>query len=116
MWHTRALVDTLKTLSRNASVTSVSSSVFHVRADDLSNSFREDPHQPHCYESVFDNAEVQRFVDGAMLRAHQGVGRPSDFTLTVSIPSESGSLHGWSIHSLQTPGRSAFAHVSLELC
>jgi hypothetical protein len=29
------------------------------------------------------------------------------FTLTVTIPAESGSLHGWSIEQLRIPGRCA---------
>ena len=70
-------------------------------------SFREDPGKLHWYAGLFDNADVRDYIctilDGEQA---SGVGsQPDKFTLTVSIPSESGSLHGWRILQLLIPGR-----------
>lgn len=77
---------------------------------DLSHSYQEDPGQPHWYPSVFDNDQVREFMrsileseSGSLSLASQATS--ASFTLTVSNPSESGSLHGWGIRSLLTPGR-----------
>lgn len=65
--------------------------------------YREIPGQPHWWPSVFDNNQVQSFIDSIIY----GISRPRShqFTLTVAIPVESGSLHGWTIESIHIPGR-----------
>ncbi|KAF7983084.1 hypothetical protein HWV62_24005 [Athelia sp. TMB] len=87
-WHSRELVDVLKTWNERADVT-----------------FHEIPEQPHWWPTVLNTKEVKAFID----RVSRSVGIEHDysstFTLTVAIPSASGSLHGWRIESLQTPGR-----------
>ncbi|KAI9056689.1 hypothetical protein FKP32DRAFT_1682226 [Trametes sanguinea] len=90
VWHTREAVSVLKTWNPDANVT-----------------FREDPGEPHWYPTVFANEQVQSFVSSTL----QSTSNPDNamvspsFTLTVAVPSDSGSLHGWSIVSLTTPGR-----------
>ena len=70
---------------------------------------KEDPGQPHWYDSVFDNDVVQGFI-----RRH--TGQPTTrfvdersiegiLTLTVAVPAESDSLCGLRIEKLSTPGR-----------
>ena len=68
--------------------------------------FREDPGQPHCYNAVFDNEYTQAFIDQRLQEYSSGAQKsPDSFTLTVAIPSESGSLHGYRVLALETPGR-----------
>ncbi|KAJ3553575.1 hypothetical protein NM688_g3536 [Phlebia brevispora] len=90
VWHTRALVDTLKTWRRDADV-----------------QYQEDPHQPHCYSTVFDNAKVKTFINRTITQSQESTPntKPWKFTLTVAIPSESDSLHGFRILNLEVPGR-----------
>ncbi|KAI0085425.1 hypothetical protein BDY19DRAFT_896611 [Irpex rosettiformis] len=91
-WHSRSLVDTLKTWDRRASVT-----------------FKEDPGEPHCYSAAFGNDQVQAFID-QNINQHElplDRGSLSSFTLTVAVPGESGSLHGFKVLKLTTPGRLA---------
>ena len=70
---------------------------------------KEDPGQPHWYDSVFDNDVVQDFI-----RRH--AGQPTTrfvdersikgvLTLTVAVPAESNSLCGLRIEKLSIPGR-----------
>ncbi|TRM59420.1 hypothetical protein BD626DRAFT_572702 [Schizophyllum amplum] len=87
VWHTRELVSTLKTLNPSANVT-----------------YREDPGQPHWYDDVLDNEPVRRFIAGLLAKLPRASHR---FTLTVVNPRESGTLHGWAIDDLVTPGRLA---------
>ncbi|KAG2020554.1 hypothetical protein CC2G_005880 [Coprinopsis cinerea AmutBmut pab1-1] len=90
-WHSRVLVDTLKTLARQAGVNS------SVR-------LKEDPGQGHWYSSVLNNEEVQTFLEShSSLNTTREV--PQSFELTVSNPTESGSLYGFQIQSLSIPGR-----------
>ena len=65
---------------------------------------REDPGKGHWYSSVLDNSEVESFIDEMMTPGGRRV-QSDDFTLTVTIPAESGPLHGWSIEQLKIPGR-----------
>ncbi len=57
---------------------------------------------------MFKNDEVAAFVSSTLsgrdVSASDAAGMRT-FTLTVAIPSNSGSLHGWSIHRLNIPGR-----------
>lgn len=63
---------------------------------------REVPGENHWFDTVIDNEVVQAFFD----RAPSNISEPTrEFTLTVSIPSESGSLHGWRVRRLSIPGR-----------
>ncbi|KAG5645052.1 hypothetical protein DXG03_007231 [Asterophora parasitica] len=67
---------------------------------------QEDAGEDHWYSTVFCNQIVEEFL-GRLLRGaarfETATGR--EFTLTVSEPSASGSLHGWRIESLALPGR-----------
>ena len=67
---------------------------------------REDRGKGHMYSSVLNNSEVESFVN-EMIIPGDGRVRSDAFTLTVTIPAESGPLHGWSIEQLRTPGRCA---------
>ncbi|TBU28927.1 hypothetical protein BD311DRAFT_757466 [Dichomitus squalens] len=89
VWHTRELVATLKTWNPHANVT-----------------YREDSGQHHWYEGLFLNDAVKTFV-ASTLSGEGATAAPSSrsYTLTVAVPSDSGSLHGWSVHSLSIPGR-----------
>lgn len=65
--------------------------------------FHEDKGKEHWYPGVFDSIPVQQF-----LRQHLDVERQhnvTSFTLTVSNPAHSGSLYGWTVNELGTPGR-----------
>ena len=84
-------------------------------------SYHEEPGRPHWYPEVLKNDHVQSFLDklyfsssseaslSVLVRSGDS-GRPITtsklrrFTLTVAIPQESGSMHGWQIHALRTPG------------
>lgn len=79
-------------------------------------SFREDQGQPHWYPTVFDNDFVQQFLRTYIEPTHEPIDdrrEKASFTLTVAIPSDSGSLHGWRIRTLQVPGR--FVQIPLTL-
>ncbi|KAG6833482.1 hypothetical protein H0H87_006054 [Tephrocybe sp. NHM501043] len=85
-WHSREYVSILKTLgSKNVSL-------------------REVPNEGHWFSSVFDNEEVQSFLE-AVLTTPRSLDLAKEFTLTVTDPAASGSLHGWRIESLVFPGR-----------
>ncbi|KAI0075479.1 hypothetical protein K474DRAFT_1691814 [Panus rudis PR-1116 ss-1] len=94
VWHTRELVSVVKTYKHDAIV-----------------AFKEDPGKGHWYPEVFANGEVQAFIAKALTRSPTTppYGLAPDvggsFTLTVSIPAESGSFHGWKIEELRIPGR-----------
>ncbi|KAJ7684731.1 hypothetical protein DFH06DRAFT_1277353 [Mycena polygramma] len=83
-WHSREYVSVLKAWNA-ANVT-----------------FREDPEQLHWYPSVLKNDQVQAFLVDVLSRRRS---RSSTFTLTVAVPAESGSLHGFNIERLGIPGR-----------
>ena len=62
--------------------------------------YREDAEQPHWYPWIFQTEDVQAFIDAPAFSS-----RSKQFTLTVAVPSESGSMHGWRIENLAVPGR-----------
>jgi len=66
--------------------------------------FHEDANRGHWYPSILDNKDVEKFLDLVASTRRLGSG-VTEFTLTVSIPSDSGSLRGWKIESLSVPGR-----------
>lgn len=80
--------------------------------------YHEDPGQPHWYPDVLLNQRVQDFLDRVYFASsspRSGLGprtsglvsqehKTTSFTLTVAVPAESGSLNGWQIHALTTPG------------
>ncbi|KAG8217230.1 hypothetical protein J3R82DRAFT_5317 [Butyriboletus roseoflavus] len=101
-WHTREQVEILKTWDPNADVT-----------------YHEDPGRPHWYFDILFNEHVQAFLDRVYfsLSSPRSVGgaprtnvltnqkpKTTSFTLTVAVPAESGSLNGWQIQALTTPG------------
>ncbi|KAJ7197231.1 hypothetical protein GGX14DRAFT_545520 [Mycena pura] len=88
VWHSRELVSVLQTWNAEANVT-----------------FREDARQLHWYPSVLKNDQVQTFLDTVLQLSSTRRPRSKSFTLTVAIPAESGSLHGWKIERLTVPGR-----------
>ncbi|CCM03831.1 uncharacterized protein FIBRA_05980 [Fibroporia radiculosa] len=102
VWHTREAVAIVKTWNPRANIT-----------------YHEDPHQPHWYPSAFDNDHVRNFMDSVLSQdSSLNLASPKfeagSFTLTVSMPAESGSLHGWQIHSLLIPGRLARLTVQIR--
>ncbi|KAI0637266.1 hypothetical protein C8Q77DRAFT_1051392 [Trametes polyzona] len=103
VWHTREAVAVLNTWNPDANVTY---DTFR---------YREDPGEPHWYPSIFANDEVRSFVSSTIensVKESPSISR--SFTLTVAIPSDSGSLHGWSIHQVEVPGRLGRLQVELE--
>ncbi|KAJ6606577.1 hypothetical protein DFH09DRAFT_1242069 [Mycena vulgaris] len=88
VWHSREAVNVLQAWNAEANVT-----------------FREDARQLHWYPSVLKNDQVQSFLDGALQTSSLPRPRSKSFTLTVAVPAESGSLHGWKIERLSVPGR-----------
>ncbi|KAF7295253.1 hypothetical protein MIND_01064200 [Mycena indigotica] len=95
VWHSRETLSVLKTWDSGVNAT-----------------FREDPGMPHWYPDIMINDRVQSFIDQVF--SSQSRAPPNTFTLTVAIPTESGSLHGFTIECLTTPGRLArlTVHVS----
>ncbi|KAG7452898.1 uncharacterized protein BT62DRAFT_989922 [Guyanagaster necrorhizus] len=67
--------------------------------------YREDAGQGHWYSTVFNNTQVTAFIDDLIASYPAAIISSSKFMLTVSIPAESGSLHGWRIVALTIPGR-----------
>ncbi|KAI0822633.1 hypothetical protein BC628DRAFT_1326905 [Trametes gibbosa] len=98
VWHTREAVSVLKTWNPNANIT-----------------YREDPGELHWYPSLFANDQVRSFVSSVIGQSgRKDTPTSQSFTLTVAIPADSGSLHGWSIHRLSVPGRLARLTVDLQ--
>ncbi|KAI9446617.1 hypothetical protein H4582DRAFT_2069921 [Lactarius indigo] len=89
-WHSRKAVSILKTWASDAIV-----------------AYREDQGQGHWYPSVFRNAQVKDFLDSVLAEKRDPPRRSATFTLTTAVPADTGSLHGWRILSLLTPGRLA---------
>ncbi|KII88901.1 hypothetical protein PLICRDRAFT_175154 [Plicaturopsis crispa FD-325 SS-3] len=87
-WHSREYVSIIRTLNPNANVT-----------------YKEDPGEPHWYPTILNNDVVQDFLENALAKSNVEAATPESFTLTVSIPHESGSLQGWRIEALNVPGR-----------
>ncbi|KAF9036995.1 hypothetical protein BDZ89DRAFT_1061691 [Hymenopellis radicata] len=88
VWHSREAVSILETWNPVANVT-----------------LREDPGESHWYSTVFKNDQVTSFLENAISAYPNRHTLAERFTLTVSVPSEVGSLHGWSIQALTIPGR-----------
>ncbi|KAL0578240.1 hypothetical protein V5O48_003735 [Marasmius crinis-equi] len=95
-WHSRELVSVFEQWNPNSSIT-----------------FKEDPGQPHFYATVFDNEQVQSFLD-QVLEKSVPPSPSRSFTLTVALPADSGSLHGWRIDQLSIPGRLARLNVRVD--
>lgn len=70
------------------------------------------PHAPHWWDTVFNN-RVQAFLDDAVRSVHRKSPLPERFILTVAIPEENGSLHGFEIKQLEIPGR--LGRLSVEI-
>ncbi|KAI0332093.1 hypothetical protein GY45DRAFT_1321394 [Cubamyces sp. BRFM 1775] len=88
VWHTREAVSVLKTWNPQSNAT-----------------LREDPGELHWYPTVFSNDQVQSFLLSTLEGTSELAQTSRSFTLTVAVPSDSGSLHGWSILRLGIPGR-----------
>ena len=109
-WHSREYYSTVKTWGDGLNITYGqlldSTSVHCLTAHNLFNQtrFKEDEGKPHWYPEVLDNSVVQQFFDRHLNTADplQSVG---EFTLTVSSPTQSGSLYGWTITEVMIPGR-----------
>ncbi|KIK18302.1 hypothetical protein PISMIDRAFT_30538 [Pisolithus microcarpus 441] len=98
-WHTRELVVVLKTWDRDAEIT-----------------YYEDSGRPHWYPEIFKSDRVRAFLDRLyspspvppLRRISDGIPasarRQGRFTLTVAVPHESGSMYGWRVCALSTPG------------
>ncbi|KAK1229074.1 hypothetical protein PQX77_007890 [Marasmius sp. AFHP31] len=96
VWHSRELVSVFKQWNPNSTI-----------------SFKEDPGQPHFYSTVFDNDEVQSYLD-QVLESAAAPSPSKSFTLTVALPADSGTLHGWRVDRLSTPGRLARLAVQVN--
>ncbi|KAJ7470355.1 hypothetical protein FB451DRAFT_1038083 [Mycena latifolia] len=94
VWHSREAVSVLQAWNAEANVTCADVLVF-----------REDARQLHWYPSVLKNDQVQAFLDNVLRMSSFPRPRSKSFTLTVAVPAESGSLHGWKIERLSVPGR-----------
>ncbi|KAH7927722.1 hypothetical protein BV22DRAFT_255973 [Leucogyrophana mollusca] len=81
---------------------------WHTR--ELVSVYWEDPGKPHWYYTVLKNKQFQAFLD-SVLDPGASLQRSQSFTLTVAVPSESGSMHGWRILALEVPGRLARLQV-----
>lgn len=68
-------------------------------------SYHEEPGQGHWYPSVFRNERVKAFLDSVLDDERPPPRCSTTFTLTSAVPAETGSLHGWRILSLVSPGR-----------
>lgn len=73
--------------------------------------YREVAGKPHWFPTVFRNDQVEGFLDSLLL-PDSSLNSPEaselsgdSFTLTVATPRESGSMHGWRVITLETPGR-----------
>jgi hypothetical protein len=69
---------------------------------------------PHWWDTVFTNDKVQTFLDDAVHSRIYKPPLPKDFILTVAIPEETGSLHGFQIRKLETPGRISRVRVVVD--
>jgi hypothetical protein len=76
---------------------------------------KEDPTQPHWYDSVFNNEVVQSFVQRSASEPASGFIEGCNIngmiTLTVAIPAESGTLCGLRIEKLSIPGRYEYPDI-----
>ncbi|KAF8184969.1 hypothetical protein K438DRAFT_1597701 [Mycena galopus ATCC 62051] len=97
VWHSREAVGVLQTWNPEANVT-----------------FKEDARQQHWYPSVLKNDRVQTFIDQVLQSSSRRRARSKTFTLTVAVPAESGSLHGWKIEHLSVPGR--LGRLTVDVC
>jgi len=66
---------------------------------------KEDKNQLHFYPTVFNNLQVQDFINGLLESSQDRPESFEPFTLTVFRPEESGSLYGWRIEKVRVPGR-----------
>jgi hypothetical protein len=107
-WHSREAVSILKTWAADAIVEYVHSlhPYFHFFYHCYgSTSYREDQGQGHWYASVFKNVQVKAFLDSVLAEKRDPPRRSPTFTLTTAVPADTGSLHGWRILGLLSPGR-----------
>lgn len=114
-WHSRELVGLIKTWRSDADATlAFTSSAKHSLTDFLLKySFFEDENKPHWYPEIFTSQRVQYFLS-AHLNRNNSLAisvMPKEFILTVAIPAESGSLHGFFIRELKIPGRSVVSFM-----
>ncbi|KAF9459360.1 hypothetical protein BDZ94DRAFT_1199681 [Collybia nuda] len=96
VWHTREASGIIQAYSKDADLV-----------------LREDPRQGHWYHTILNNVQVDEFLDRVL---DSPEGRMSKhFTLTILVPGEAGSLHGWMINSLAVPGRLGRLHISINV-
>lgn len=96
-FHSRELISVLKSLNPDGNLSH----------------YQEDPGEKHWYSTVLNNTTVQDFID-AHIHSTAPQGHPSSFSLTVSNPTEAGSLYGWKIHSLTIPGRLGTLRITTD--
>lgn len=115
VWNTRELIGILRAWNPSTNVRWVLSSNNRPPPHCLKFRLREDPGEGHWYSSVLNNSEVESFVNEMAIPGNRRV-QSDAFTLTVTIPAESGPLHGWSIEQLKIPGRCVLlTHISSAL-
>ncbi|KAI5124055.1 hypothetical protein M0805_003883 [Coniferiporia weirii] len=96
-WHSREYVDVIRSWNKDANI-----------------SFHEDEGKPHYYPEIFRGAHVLKFLERVLDPEFVPDGSPNHFMLTVVDPTHSGSLYGWKIDALITPGR--ISRLYVEIC
>lgn len=72
--------------------------------------YAEEPGKPHWWFEVLKNARVQAFLDRVHCASYNTpMAQCREFTLTVAVPAESGSMRGWRVLALEIPGRSVLS-------
>ena len=105
-WHSRELVNVLKTWAADAIVRYARFSLGSlVRFHPHGRSFCEEKGEGHWYPSVFKSAQVNAFLDSVLSEERRPHRRSHTFTHTTMVPAETGSLHGWRTLKLLVPGR-----------
>ncbi|KAG8805334.1 hypothetical protein FRC17_005560, partial [Serendipita sp. 399] len=85
-WHSRELISVLRSWNTYADTR-----------------YYEVDNEPHWWDTVLSSDTVQDFIEET-LTSHRSRHRTSAFTLTTLIPEETGSMHGFRILDIATPG------------
>ncbi|KAG8790630.1 hypothetical protein FRC17_008875 [Serendipita sp. 399] len=85
-WHSRELISVLRSWNTNADTR-----------------YYEADNEPHWWDTVLSSDTVQDFIEET-LTSRRSRHRNSAFTLTTLIPEETGSMHGFRILEIATPG------------
>ncbi|KIO15959.1 hypothetical protein M407DRAFT_86596 [Tulasnella calospora MUT 4182] len=72
----------------------------------------EVPGRDHWWDEVFTDPERAEVLSSLVKKHGSETATPKDFTLTVMWPHESGSMGGWRVRAVETPGRLARVRVN----